>query len=156
MIRFDNTEETEKHIARVEELISDCMDELEARCLYHDYDKLHNKKEKELFDLYAPKLAKCTYGSEEYKSFLKDLEPALAIHYLENRHHPEHFENGIQGMDLIDLLEMICDWKASTERHEDGDIRKSLEINQKRFGYSDELKAILLNTVDFLEAGPDI
>ena len=45
---------------------------------------------------------------------------------------------------------MICDWKASSERHENGDIYKSIEINQKRFGYSDDLKSILKNTVDFL------
>ena len=53
-------------------------------------------------------------------------------------------------MNLIDVLEMICDWKASSEHHENGDIYKSIEINQKRFGYSDDLKSILKNTVDFL------
>ena len=95
-------------------------------------------------------MAKCTYGSEEYKSYLNGLKPALDRHYFNNRHHPEHFDNGIQGMNLIDILEMICDWKASSERHENGDIYKSIEINQKRFGYSDDLKSILKNTVDFL------
>jgi hypothetical protein len=55
-------------------------------------------------------------------------------------------------MNLVDLLEMVCDWKAATLRHANGDIEKSLEINQKRFGYSDELKAILRNTVKLLEA----
>jgi hypothetical protein len=37
--------------------------------------------------------------------------------------------------------------KAATLRHKDGDIRRSVEINQKRFGYSDELKRIFLNTI---------
>ena len=92
----------------------------------------------------------CTYGSDEYKSFLEGLKPALDRHYSNNRHHPEHFENGISGMNLIDLLEMICDWKASSERHADGNIFNSIEVNQKRFGYSDDLKEILKNTVDFL------
>lgn len=54
-------------------------------------------------------------------------------------------------MDLIDLIEMICDWKASSMRHENGDIKKSIEINQKRFNYDDTLKQILLNTVSFLD-----
>lgn len=58
----------------------------------------------------------------------------------------------VRGMSLFDLIEMICDWKAATMRHADGDIRKSLEINQKRFGYSDELKAILLNTLPLIES----
>jgi hypothetical protein len=63
-----------------------------------------------------------------------------------NRHHPEHFENGIRGMNLIDLIEMFCDWYAATQRHNDGDIIMSIEINQKRFEYSDDIKAILKNT----------
>ena len=75
------------------------------------------------------------------------MKPALEHHYKENRHHPEHFENGIKGMTLIDLVEMISDWKAASERHNNGDIIKSIEINQKRFGYSDDIKQILLNTV---------
>lgn len=58
---------------------------------------------------------------------------------------PEH---GIHGMTLLDLVEMFCDWKAATLRHKDGDIRRSIELNQKRFGYSDDLKRILLNTVE--------
>lgn len=56
-------------------------------------------------------------------------------------------DKGLHGMSLIDIIEMLCDWKAATLRHNDGDILRSIEINQKRFGYSDELKRILLNTV---------
>ena len=81
------------------------------------------------------------------------MKEGLDIHYANNRHHPEHFDNGIQGMNLLDLLEMICDWKAASERHADGDVYKSIEINQERFGYSDELKIILKNTVEFLING---
>lgn len=95
-------------------------------------------------------LADCTYGSDEYKEFLKGLKPALDRHYKNNRYHPEHFKNVIKGMNLIDVLELICDWKASSERHEDGDVYKSIELNQDRFNYSDDLKSILKNTVDFL------
>jgi hypothetical protein len=45
---------------------------------------------------------------------------------------------------------MLCDWRAATLRHADGDLRRSIEINQKRFGYTDELKAVLLNTAERL------
>jgi len=54
-------------------------------------------------------------------------------------------------MNLIDLLEMLCDWKAATLRHNTGDIYKSLELNQKRFGYSNEIKSLFKNTIDWLE-----
>jgi hypothetical protein len=91
------------------------------------------------------------YGSKEYFEQLKELAPALEEHYQINPHHPEHFPSrGIRGMNLIDLMEMMCDWLASTKRQKNGDIFKSIEINQKRFGYSDELKDILENTAMFL------
>ncbi len=81
---------------------------------------------------------------------MAEMKPAIDHHNSANRHHPEHFEGGIHEMNLIDLLEMMCDWKAATLRHNDGDIMKSIEINQKRFGYSDELAAILRNTANWL------
>lgn len=61
---------------------------------------------------------------------------------------PEH---GMGGMNLLDLIEMLCDWKAATLRHADGDIVRSVEQNQKRFGYSDELRQIFLNTLPFVD-----
>lgn len=148
--KYDSRKDTENHIRRVDQYLLKCIVELGDRAEMHDRDKINDKKEKALFDIYTPKLKDCTYGSEEYKSYLAELKPALDIHYANNRHHPEHFENGIRGMNLLDLLEMICDWKASSERHEDGDIYRSIEINQSRFGYSDDLKSILKNTADFL------
>lgn len=147
---YDSTKDTEKHIAKVSKYIDKCIDEMAERSVLHDHDKIDDATEKKLFDEYTPKLADCTYGSDEYKEFLKGLKPALDRHYKNNRHHPEHFKNGIKGMNLIDILELICDWKASSERHEDGDVYKSIELNQDRFKYSDDLKSILKNTVDFL------
>jgi hypothetical protein len=86
--------------------------------------------------------------SDEYKGFLKEMNVALDHHYKNNPHHPEHHENGIQGMTLVDLLEMICDWKAASMRHSDGNIVESIKCNKDRFGYSSELEQILLNTVN--------
>lgn len=55
-------------------------------------------------------------------------------------------DGGIEGMTLIDLIEMLCDWKAASERHADGDVIKSIEINTGRFQIGDHLRMILLNT----------
>lgn len=55
-------------------------------------------------------------------------------------------DKGLHGMSLLDLIEMLVDWKAATLRHNDGDLCKSIEINQQRFGYTDELKAVLIRT----------
>jgi hypothetical protein len=50
-------------------------------------------------------------------------------------------------MTLVDVMEMLVDWKAASERHDDGDIERSLEINEDRFGLSPQLVAILYNTI---------
>jgi hypothetical protein len=142
----ESEQATLTHIRRVQALLADVANRLVQRAILHDQSKLE-EPEASVFEEYTSKLKGSTYGSEEYKQFLAGMKPALDHHYASNSHHPEHYANGIKDMSLLDLVEMIVDWKAATERHADGCITKSLEINQKRFGYSDELKAIFSRTV---------
>lgn len=99
-----------------------------------------------MFTKFTPRLSGMTYGSQEYKDCLSEMGPGLRHHYAANRHHPEHHEGGIDGMNLLDILEMYLDWTASSRRHADGDIAKSIEINKKRFRMSDQLAQIFRNT----------
>lgn len=142
--------ETLKHIDRVRELLRIFENLLRDRGINHDKTKLESP-EVEYFTEYTPKLSECTYGSDEYKQYLEELKPALDHHYSNNRHHPEKFREGVNDMSLVDILEMLCDWKASSERHNDGNILKSVEINAKRFNIDPQLTKILLNTVEMLE-----
>ncbi len=146
----DCKRDTIAHINQVRRQLSRVIVELEERGRIHDKSKLESP-ELEIFTEYTPKLAESTYGSDEYKEFLKGMKEGLDHHYANNSHHPEHHKDGIKGMDILDIVEMLCDWKAATLRHNDGDIRKSIEINQKRFGYSADLKAIFLNSVKIFE-----
>ena len=143
---YDSRPDTIRHKNTVGKYINCIINVLQKRIKYHDHTKLYDP-EKTIFDKVTPKLKELTYGSEEYKAQLKEMQEALDHHYKENSHHPEHYENGIRDMDLVDIIEMLCDWKAASERHSDGDIMKSIEINQKRFNYSDDLKQIFINTV---------
>lgn len=145
----DERFKTLRHIEAVRNHLNLCVRELLERAEQHDQSKLQ-APEREAFDEYTEKLRGSTYGSPEYKQFLEDLKVPLAHHYANNRHHPEHHEKGVQGMTLIDILEMVCDWRSSSMRHADGDIFKSLPINQKRFGYSDDLAQIIANTVKWM------
>lgn len=147
MNKYQTMCDTYKHKSLVNSFVNDIIREFTNRAVNHDNSKLGDY-EVDIFTEYTPKLANSTYGSEEYKQFLKEMKPALDHHYANNRHHPEHFKNGIKDMDLVDLIEMMCDWKAATLRHNDGVINKSLEINQERFGYGDELKQIMKNTIE--------
>lgn len=143
--RYDSSVDTLLHIKRVAQLMTEAASELIRRANVHDSSKLE-APEKELFDEYTPKLKDCTYGSEEYKGYLKGLKVALDHHYAHNSHHPEHYPNGINGFDLFDLIEMFFDWKAATERHADGDIMNSIRINKERFHMGDQLESIFTNT----------
>jgi len=138
-------EMTKQHIKNVASKIETVKKVLSIRITHHDSSKLE-EPELSTFDIYTEKLKGSTYGSEEYKQFLKDMKPALDHHYANNRHHPEHFNNGIDGMNLIDLLEMFCDWIAATERHDDGNIFNSVKLNKERFEMSDQLCNIFNNT----------
>lgn len=142
--------ETQKHIENVRKYIRFMLDKIDLRGVKHDASKLESP-EVEIFAEYTPKLSTVTYGSEEYKKFLNEMKPALEHHYASNRHHPEHFINGINDMNLIDIIEMFCDWKASTLRHNDGNLLKSIEINAERFNMDGQLKQILVNTARMLD-----
>jgi len=82
---------------------------------------------------------------------MEEMRPAITHHNQKNRHHPEFHGDGISGMNLIDLIEMMCDWKAAGMRHADGNLFKSLLVNKERFGISDQLYEILYNTAVYLD-----
>lgn len=86
-----------------------------------------------------------TYGSDEYKKMLEEIKPAIENHYKRNRHHPEYHKNGFEDMIELDKLELVADWQSATKRHKNGDIFKSIEINQSRFGYDNETKEWLIS-----------
>lgn len=149
--KYDSTKDTMDHKNKVQEYIQYCVKELVERSIHHDDSKLISP-EKDAFDEYTPKLKNLTYGSEEYTDCLSKLHSALSHHYEVNSHHPEHFENGMSGMTLIDLVELICDWYAASQRHDDGDVMKSIQINKDRFGYDDMLASIFSNTIQYLKS----
>lgn len=142
--------ETMRHIEMVRNLLNKIQNELIKRSQHHDQSKLVSP-EIELFTELTEKLSGLTYGTPEYDESKAQLGPALEHHYANNRHHPEHFKNGINDMNLVDLIEMLCDWKASSTRHNDGNLRKSIEVNGKRFEMSPQLIKIFENSVDLVE-----
>lgn len=144
-MKYDSKHDTMNHQNRVDDLIGKFVAELNFRGMSHDASKLR-EPEKSAFDMYTPVLALLVYGSEEYQKSLEQLAPALKHHYEGNPHHPECHPRGINGMTLIDLIEMFCDWKAATERHNTGNFQKSIEYNKGRFQMSDQLAEIFENT----------
>lgn len=141
----ENILSTIEHKANVGHLMADVIGLLIRRAVIHDNSKFA-PEEFDAFEEATPKLKTLSYGSAEYEEARQSIMPALEHHYKVNSHHPEHFSDGVTGMDLLDLIEMLCDWMAATMRHNDGDILKSLFFNKIRFNISDQLFDILNNT----------
>lgn len=143
-------EETQKHVDNVKGFIDLIIKHLRCRAAIHDHTKFKNP-ERDTFIEMTPKLKGSTYNSPEYRSFLKEMKSALDHHYENNKHHPEHNDQGIDGMNIIDVVEMLADWKAATLRHEDGDFNRSIEENKKRFKLSNQLVNIFKNSMWLFE-----
>ena len=149
-LKEDSTNnETRKHIANVVKFMNIIVCELLKRAQEHDTSKL-SEPELAAFTKHTENLKSCTYGSHQYDKFLEELKPTLEHHYSNNRHHPEHYKNGVNDMNLIDLVEMLVDWKSASLRHNDGNLLKSISINSKRFGIDSQLTKIFKNTADLL------
>ena len=137
--------ETMRHIEAVRNNIDKAIRLLLTRGEQHDQTKMEGE-ELPYFLAATPKLKATTYNSPEYNKIKEEIKPALEHHYATYRHHPEHFADGINDMNLIDLIEMFCDWEASCKRHANGNILKSIEENRVRFKMSDQLVNIFKNT----------
>ena len=142
---FDSRADTLAHIALVRDHLDSFVTEMLKRGGRHDASKL-TPAEKPTLDLVLPLLVGVSYGSPEYQALLDRAALMLQHHYAGNSHHPEHYrERGIAGMDLFDIVEMICDWMASARRDPAGEVK--LAYNVELFGIEPQLAAILANTL---------
>lgn len=146
---------TRGHVNRVAFLCGVFCRELCKRAEVHDTSKF-SIDEAPAFKAHTHKLKGQTYLSGEYKKSIKDdLGKALKHHYSHNRHHPEFWKVGMSGMSLIDLVEMMLDWIAASERHADGDPFASVIKNTGRFSIPPMLSSILSNTVAEIRSAED-
>lgn len=147
--RDKGEQETLSHIEEVKKNINHAIKILSDRGLNHDKSKLKSP-EKEAYEKLSGMLQGVKYGSKEYKEKLSQIKPAIDHHYKNNSHHPEYYQDGIAGMNLFDIVEMVCDWYASMKRTKKGSIEESMKINEKRFKITPQLKSILVNTLKCL------
>ena len=150
LIQAEAEIQTRKHIDDVRNNLFIIINHLIDRAMNHDKSKLE-PPEIEAFADATHQLKNCVYDSPEYRKFLEQLGPALKHHYTNNSHHPEYYPNGINGMNLLDIIEMFCDWISATKRHTHGNIRESITKNKVRFHISDQLEQVLINTITVFE-----
>lgn len=145
--KYDSSADTLMHIRRVNELVNQSAINLINRAINHDYTKLQ-EPEKSGFDMLTPEFRKIPYGSPEYYERINhpDIKFAIEHHHKVHSHHTEHHKHGIEDMTLMDMIEMLCDWKAATERNPTGVFSEHLAINIKRFNVPDSLARVLRRT----------
>lgn len=132
--------ETLEHNITVQKNLGKLSSSLEARSTTHDASKL-SLDEFEGFVGVKLIARKFPYGSKQYEESLKD-NKAIELHFSRNPHHPEHYPNGMADMSLLDIIEMVCDWKATNEvrlRKQATEIswEDSLGVQRKRFDLTD-------------------
>lgn len=137
--------ETANHIRVVQGRLFEIVGLILNRARHHDKSKWSEEEWPYFADATA-NLRGLTYGSPEYQKSMDSLRPAIEHHHSKNAHHPEFHPNGILGMSLIDLIEMLADWKAATERHADGDLASSIRFNIDRFKIPPSIANQLWNT----------
>lgn len=141
-----------RHKLEIQKKLSLLINELKKRADEHDISKL---KEPEYSGwVKMDKEPRYEYGSKEYFEKIKKYKWLFDLHYRKNRHHPEYWQGFFQDMDLIDLLEMICDWISYRDDLTYQEATEVIEKQCTRFGFPQLMRELILNTVKNYFARP--
>jgi hypothetical protein len=147
--------ETILHVSEVSENLEVIASELRKRGTAHDRTKFQ-AMEFDAFVSTREKFKKANYGTPEYQECCNIVKPAIDHHYKENRHHTGFHKDGINNMNLVDLAEMIADWKAAERRSPDKKLVDTLAYAFEKYGIGEQLGEIITNTLvdlGWIEAG---
>lgn len=136
-----------EHIMMQQNFTNEIIERIKYDSDHHDESKTKNPE----FMFYC-KLNKALtlvkYESKEYKEIIND--PHVAMHKESNSHHPEFYgDDGINGMTLVDIVNMLSDWKSASMTS-DTPLIEGMKKNKEKFEISDQLYQILVNTVELL------
>ena len=143
---FDFLCETILHVSEVSENIETIASELRKRGIAHDRTKFQSLE----FDAFVStrdKFKKANYGTPEYQECVDIVKPAVDHHHANNKHHTGFHANGINDMTLVDIVEMIADWKAAERRSPDKKLVDTLDYAFSKYGIGVQLGRILKNTM---------
>lgn len=134
------------HISNVTKHLGAIAHDLKIRGVKHDGSKFDKDEFPHLvqMEIELDRDGELEFDSPEFMERMEKLQPMRVAHYKKNRHHPEHFERGVNDMNLLDIVEMLCDWKDASERH--GHDAIQLTKCFERFNISDQLGSIIENT----------
>lgn len=135
----------QKHKSSVKEKVAYLSNKLKERAEKHDDSKLETPELNWLIDM--DREPRYTYGTPEYFDKMKRWQKFFDHHYKRNRHHPDHFANGVHDMNLVDLCEYCCDIISYYDEMHPEDAIKTIEAQKERFGFDNQLSDVLKNTL---------
>ena len=139
-----------EHQQKVASVMRQVIHELVTRALTHDASKFTTQELRDnlvtLPDKWELQTKGHGYHSPEQEQHRARFAAEIARHRKANRHHPEYHVNGVNDMDLIDLIEMLCDWYVSAS-----DIDQSIRENSQDYEIPPHISRILENTASKLK-----
>ena len=143
---------TENHKNNVKNIMDVIINELYERADNHDNSKVE-EPELPMFIEFLSQIKNYKYGTKEYNDFVATNE-YCKHHFDVNNHHPEHFKNGVHGMNLINITEMFSDWISASIQRSNYSKRDEMVDNIiklcEKFKIDILLTQILINTVDLV------
>lgn len=85
--------------------------------------------------------------NSEYQKKLERHKTVFELHWRNNRHHPEHFHGWYTEMDLVDLIEFMCDNISYKQNLTFEECERLIKDQCARYNFPDILQNILLNTL---------
>ena len=149
IVEFEVLTDILRHISEVAENLEDIIHDLRKRGISHDRTKLE-ELEFDSFVKTQPKFKKVNYGSKEYQECVEAIKPAIEHHYQSNRHHTGFHKNGFADMNLLDILEMLADWKAASRRNPDLSFKESLPKAFEKYNIPENMQKHIIATLEYL------
>jgi hypothetical protein len=160
----------ERHVSHVRDSLARIRHELELRGIRHDRSK-YSSEEFPGFARINATARRHPYGSDEYKASLAAERPTVERHTRENSHHPEaHDERWrwpervsiirYEQMPWLDIIEMVCDWRAAWEAYGkqgtwEGNIVKQRERFPEGEAFTEGQWWLIFEVADWLDEGDD-
>lgn len=146
---FEVLTDTIVHVSEVQANLHDMVSDLEKRSIVHDLSKFQDP-EFSVFCSTRPEFKKVNYGTPEYEAVTEKAREGVEHHHAHNRHHTAYHENGIDDMNLMDIIEMLADWRAASRRSPDLSFADSLPKAFEKYKIEPALQKTILNTIEYL------
>lgn len=143
-----------RHREVVADFLHNFSDYFRARAREHDQTKLRFDE----FEGFARinKVARNhAFGTPEYDASMEEAKKpggCIHLHFSRNAHHPE-FHDSEKDMGLLDLMEMVMDWKAASMTYGTNTLAESLPIQLERHDFDPWQVRVIHEMVKLLDGG---